>query len=130
MVSSETASPFSFSTQFYNFPHKTQYILWCLFFHDDQNVQLVGGTGMTERMKDHLRQPCILTELCKFFEDDTILTGPAIGKGHNQIEVLILVAQEAFQLVLGLLPFPQNVSLFSPDNKTAFDIKPIKNKCQ
>lgn len=37
MVSSETASPFSFSTQFYNFPHKTQYILWCLFFHDDQN---------------------------------------------------------------------------------------------
>ncbi len=38
-----------------------------------------------------------------------ILAGPSIGKCHNQIEVLILVAQEAFQLVLGLLPFPQNV---------------------
>ena len=72
--------------------------------------QLVGGTGMTERMKHHLRQPCVLTELCKLFEDDPILAGPSIGKCHNQIEVLILVAKEAFQLVLGLLPFPQNVS--------------------
>ena len=71
--------------------------------------QFVGGTGMTERRKDHLRQPCVLTELCKLFEDDTILAGAAIGKCHNQIEVLILVAQETFQLVLGLLPFPQNV---------------------
>ena len=53
---------------------------------------------------------CVLTELCKFFEDDPILAGPSIGKCHNQIEVLILVAKEAFQLVLGLLPFPQNVS--------------------
>ena len=60
-------------------------------------------------MKDHLRQPCVLTELCKLFEDDTILARPSIGKRHNQIEVLILVAQETFQLVLGLLPFPQNV---------------------
>ena len=71
--------------------------------------QFVGGTGMTERMEDHLRQPCVLTELCKLFEDDPILAGPSIGKCHNQIEVLILVAQEAFQLVLGLLPFPQDV---------------------
>lgn len=71
--------------------------------------QFVGGTGMTERMKDHLRQPCVLTELCKLFEDDPILAGPSIGKCHHQIEVLILVTQEAFQLVLGLLPFPQNV---------------------
>ena len=71
--------------------------------------QFVSGTGMTERMKDHLRQPCVLTELCKLFEDDSILTGPSIGKCHHQIEVLILVAQKAFQLVLGLLPFPQNV---------------------
>ena len=60
-------------------------------------------------MKDHLRQPCVLTELCKLFEDDSILAGASIGKCHNQIEVLILVAQEAFQLVLGLLPFPQDV---------------------
>ena len=67
---------------------------------------------MTERMKDHLRQPCVLTELCKLFEDDPILAGPSIGKCHNQIEVLILVAKEAFQLVLGLLPFPQNVCGF------------------
>ena len=64
---------------------------------------------MTERMKDHLRQPCVLTELCKLFENDPILTGPSIGKCHHQIEVLILVAKEAFQLVLGLLPFQQNV---------------------
>ena len=61
-------------------------------------------------MKDHLRQPCVLTELCKLFEDDPILAGPSIGKCHHQIEILILVAQEAFQLVLGLLPFPQNVA--------------------
>ena len=65
---------------------------------------------MTERMKDHLRQSCVLTELCKLFEDDPILAGPSIGKCYNQIEVLILVTQEAFQLVLGLLPFPQDVS--------------------
>lgn len=71
--------------------------------------QFVGGTGMTERMKDHLRQPCVLTELCKLFEDDPILAGPSIGKCHHQIEVLILVAQETFQLVLGFLPLPQNV---------------------
>ena len=36
--------------------------------------QFVGGTGMTERVKDHLRQPCVLTELCKLFEDDPILS--------------------------------------------------------
>ena len=65
---------------------------------------------MTERMKDHLRQPCVLTELCKLFVDDPILAGPSIWKCHHQIEVLIFVAQEAFQLVLGLLPFPQDVS--------------------
>ena len=64
---------------------------------------------VTERMKDHLRQPCVLTELCKLFEDDPILAGASIGKCHDQIEVLILVAQEAFQLVLVLLPFPQDV---------------------
>ena len=72
--------------------------------------QLVGGTGMTERMKDHLWQPCVLTEFCKLLEDDPIFAGQSIGKCHHQIEVLILVDKEAFQLVLGLLPFPQNIS--------------------
>ena len=51
---------------------------------------------MTERMKDHLRQPCVLTEFCKLFEDDPILARAAIGKCHDQIEVLILVTQKAF----------------------------------
>ena len=51
---------------------------------------------MTERMKDHLRQPCVLTEFCKLFEDDPILAGLSIGKCHDQIEVLILVTQKAF----------------------------------
>ena len=41
--------------------------------------QFVSGTGMAERMKDHLRQPCILTELCKLFEDDPILAGATIA---------------------------------------------------
>ena len=65
---------------------------------------------MTERVKNNLRQPCVLTELCKLFEDDSILAGPSIGKCHYQIEVLILVTEQCPQLVLRGFPFSQDVS--------------------
>lgn len=60
-------------------------------------------------MKDHSGQSRFFTELRKFFQNDTVLTGAAIGQRHNKIEVLIFVPQKASQLVLGLLPFPQNI---------------------
>ena len=72
-------------------------------------LQLVGGTGVAQRMENHLWQPCFLTELRKLLQDDPVLAGAAIGQGNYQIELLIFVSQEASQLVLRSFPFPEDI---------------------
>ena len=71
--------------------------------------QLVGGTGMAEGMKDHSGQPRLFPQLFKLLQDDTILTGPAIGQRHHQVEVLVLVTEKRPKLILGFFPLPQDV---------------------
>ena len=73
-------------------------------------LQLIGGTGMAQGVKDHFWKPCFLPQLLKRLQDDTVLTGAAIGQCHHQIVVLILVAEQRPQLVLRGFPFPQDVS--------------------
>ena len=64
---------------------------------------------MTEGMKDHPGQPCLLPQLLKLLQDDAVLAGSAVGQRHYQVIILILVTEKAPQLILGFLPFPQDV---------------------
>lgn len=79
--------------------------------------QLVGRTGMSKRMKDHFRQSSFFPEFGKLFQDDTILTGPAIGKRKDQIKFLVFVSQKASQFILSRFPLTQNIgkSFWQPD---------------
>lgn len=58
--------------------------------------ELVRRTGMTQRVKDHIWELFFLLELGKPLLNKTILTGTAIRKRHDQIEVLILAAKKFF----------------------------------
>lgn len=71
---------------------------------------LIGGTGgMAQGVKDHFGKPCFLPQLLKRLQDDTVLTGAAIGQRHHQVVVLILVTEQCSQLVLRGFPFPQDI---------------------
>ena len=43
-------------------------------------LQLLSRTGMTERVKNHLRQSCVLTELCKHFKDHSVLARSSVQR--------------------------------------------------
>lgn len=72
--------------------------------------QLIGRAGMAEGVKDYFRKPRFLPQLLKRFQDDTVLTGAAIGQRHHQVVVLILVTEQRPQLVLRGFPFSQDIS--------------------
>ena len=45
--------------------------------------QLVGGAGMSERMKDDSGQTSLFPQLFKFLQDNTVLARPTIGQRHH-----------------------------------------------
>ena len=63
---------------------------------------------MTEN-EDHLQRPCVLTNFANSLRMIRSSPGASIGKCHDQIEVLILVAQEAFPTRPGTFPILMNI---------------------
>ena len=64
---------------------------------------------MTERMKHHVWQPCVLLQSVEAFFDIFAVTGTPVVVRDNKVIVEILIPEKFFLLLLGIPPFTQNV---------------------
>lgn len=71
-------------------------------------LQLVGGTRVTQRMKDNIRQIGLFFESGKSVAYYPVFTGTSVFLGKNKVLIHIVLSHEFFPRFLALPPLAEN----------------------